>query len=548
MEEKERLEGSLIEFFQAAWPEIDPSPFALNWHLSAIAEHLEAVSRGEIRKLIINIPPRHSKTLLCGVAWQAWTWAQNHEPEFPLMGPQAKFLYLSYGDQLSLDTATTARRLIQSEWYQKRWPIKLRQDQEAKAKFDNYNGGTRISASFGGQVLGRGGDIKIIDDPHKLTDVESEIMRKEVLQTYDETLKSRVTDPRHTAEVIIMHRVHEGDLTGHILSDKYDTEFVHLMLPAEFDPARKCTTVLGWEDPRTQEGEMLWPDRWGAEELAPFKRIPYLWSGQYQQAPTPRGGGIFKREWWQLWEPDDGKWPQFDLVVASLDGAFTEKEENDPSAMTVWGLWKDKTTGGRFDAKSSQVWQVEGMGLPKVMLMKAWRKHLQMHGTVVEPNPGESYRSWRRRAEPGWGLVEWVAETCRFRGSDGKIISTVDKLLIENKASGKTVAQEIQRLYTNEGWMTELIEPKGDKVARAHAVVPFFANGLIYAPDREWSDLVIDEMGVFPKGRYDDLTDSATQALRYLRSLGLIQRAEDIEAEDEYKSRHRSKKAALYPA
>jgi len=183
VEERERLEKSLIYFFEKAWPSFDPAPFTGNWHLEAIAEHLEAVSRGEIRRLLINLPPRHAKTLLVGVAWPAWLWAQERKPEYPLMGPQAKLMYLSYGITLSMDTATTARRLIQSPWYQEYWGkrVKLRGDQEAKVKFDTTAGGTRISSSFGGSVLGRGGDIRVIDDPHKLDEVESEIMRQQVI-------------------------------------------------------------------------------------------------------------------------------------------------------------------------------------------------------------------------------------------------------------------------------------------------------------------------------------------------------------------------------
>jgi predicted phage terminase large subunit-like protein len=182
------------------------------------------------------------------------------------------------------------------------------------------------------------------------------------------------------------------------------------------------------------------------------------------------------------------------------------------------------------------------------MLVKGWRKHLELHGLITERKKDETTRSWLRRAQPEWGLVEWVAETCRFRNADGVVIGTVDRLLIEAKASGITVAQEIQRLYGDEGWITELDDPHGDKVARAHSVVPIFANAQVYAPDREWADVVIDEMATFPHGRYDDLTDTATQALRHLRAGGMLQQKSEIAAEDDRRSRLKSRKGALYPA
>lgn len=525
---KRACENSLYEFFKAAWPNFDPAPFEGNWHLEAIAEHLEAVTRGHIRKLLINIPPRCGKTLMMQVAWPAWTWAQSAPG--PLSGPQVKFMSLTYAGDLAREQATTARRLIDSQWYQSNWGdrVKIDPHQDNKERFDTLAGGSRISTSFEGVALGRGADIKMIDDPIKPNEADSETARDTINKTYDETLRNRTTDPRFSAEVITMQRLNEGDLSGHVLAT--DPDFVHLMLPMVYDSGRHCVTSVGFEDPREEDGELLWPERFDEKVLEPFKRSPYQWAGQYQQAPAPRGGGIIKREWWQLWEPSDGKWPTFEFLLASLDGAYTEKEENDPSAMTVWGIFRSAENN-----------------LPCAMLVKAWRKHLQIHGTLVERGPNETYRQYRKRAEPGWGLVEWVAETCRFRNADGVVIGTVDKLLIEAKATGISTAQEIRRLYGEEGWTTVLDDPKGDKTARVLSVVPAFANGQVWAPEREWSDLVLDEMSVFPKGRYDDLTDSATAALRHLRGLGLLANRDELKSDEEQRSRLRRKTSALYP-
>jgi predicted phage terminase large subunit-like protein len=542
------LENSLIEFVRAAWPEIDPAALQLNWHHEAIAEHLEAVARGQIRKLLINCPPRHTKTILVSVMFPAWIWAQRANDKYPLLGSQAKFLCLSYSDQLAMDNATLARRLVNCEWYQQRWGSRVRiaEDQDAKNKFDNAAGGSRISASFGGSVLGRGGDIKIIDDPHKVDEVESQVTRESILRTYDGTLKSRITDPHTAAEIIIMQRLHENDLAGHVLDS--DDEFVHLSLPAEYDTARHCKTVIGWEDPRTQDGELLWPERFGPNELVPFRTNPYEWAGQWQQSPAPRGGAIFRREWWQLWEPADGKFPQCDYIIASLDSAYTEKEQNDPSGFTVWGVFAPKQT---MQLPSGHI--VETDMSPRVILMDAWRKHLPIHGEHVEYLPEEetalastdeaevkaAVKCYEARAKPHWGLVELVAHSCRrFK---------VDALLIEAKASGLDVAHEMRRLYADEKWSVHEQPVKGDKVARAHAVIPAFTRGLVYAPDRDWAEMVISEMETFPKGRFKDLTDSATQALKYLREGGMLEHPEERQRDELRLRRHKPKRMALYP-
>jgi len=528
-EEIKRLEGSLIEFFRAAWPEFDPAPYVHGWHLEAIAEHLEAVSYGQIRKLLVNIAPRHSKTLLTSVAWPAWLWAKEPDPKFPLIGPQAKFLCLSYGDHLALDSATTMRRLVQGKWYQDRWGkrVQLTADQEAKSKFDTTVGGTRISSSFGGTVTGRGGDIKIIDDPLKADEAESEVKREHVLRTYDGTLKSRITDPKHSAEVIIMQRLHERDLSEHVLDT--DPDFVHLWLPEEYEPDRKCVTSIGWSDPRTEEGELLWPERFGPKELEPFRRNPYEWAGQWQQRPEVRGGAIFKREDWGLYITESGKLPTPDYVVASLDPAYTEKQENDPSGFTVWSAYRGED------------------GHTKLMCINAWMKRLPIHGYDVERQPGEKEAAYIARCKPHWGLVEWVAHSCR--------VFKVNVLLIESKASGLSVAQEMARLHRGQGYSVQLVDPKGaDKVARAWAVQHLFADGMIELPAyedgslRDWGQQLVDQCAAFPKGANDDLVDSTTQALRHLRDRHLAVRKDERAMAEMEAGRHRSQPKPLYPA
>jgi predicted phage terminase large subunit-like protein len=357
----------------------------------------------------------------------------------------------------------------------------------------------------GGVLTGEGAQIIVVDDPHNTIEIESEAERENVLRWWDEALSTRLNDPRTGAIVAIMQRLHEDDLTGHILSRDSAREWVHLMLPMRHDPRRHCVTALPWEDPRSTDGELLWPERFGEAEVRRLERElgSYGAAGQLQQAPAPRGGGLFKKQWWQLWPPDGEEfdatgaalqplfYPKMECVVASLDTALTTKTENDWSALTVWGMWRD--TGGLSWYKNGgeRIDPLRQIGAPKIMLMSAWQDRLEFHA-----------------------LVDRVIATCRKR--------KVDRLLIEAKTAGHSVAQEIVRLCGREEFGVTLINPGAqDKVARAYSVQHLFENGLVYAPDRDWAELVIREMATFPKGKHDDLTDTATQAVKFLRDSGM---------------------------
>lgn len=500
---------SFREFIQLAWPHIEPNPFVPGWHIDAIADHLEAVSRGQIPRLLINVPPRTSKSTITSIMWPAWTWAQKKHPDYRLLGGAVRFVFASYAQSLGVDMSVACRRLIESQWYRQNWPeLKLTSDQNNKMKFDTSIGGARLMTSVGAGVTGRGGDIFAIDDPHSTQDAESDLEREAVLTWWRQTVQSRLNDPNSGAFVIIMQRLHEADLSGYIL-DTSEADWVHLCLPMCYESERHCVTVPlvlpdsppnppAWEDPRSEEGELLAPSRFNQKyvDLQAREVGPYVFAGQYQQRPNPMGGEIFRLEWWQHWPHD--KYPTFDLMLASLDTAYTEKEENDWSALTIWGCWKDEN------------------GLPQLMLVYAWRDRLTIHP-----------------------LVQKVARTCR------RPMYPVDKILIEAKASGLSVAQELQRLFGGEDLSVEIIDPKGDKVARAVAVQALFAPstrvlrlyagdsktittpGIVWAPDKSWADMVKNEAATFPKGRHDDLVDSMVQALKWLRDMGFAKRREE---------------------
>lgn len=520
-----------------------------------IAEHLEAISRGQIRNLIINQPPRTMKSIMTSVAYTAWTWAQEADPEYPLIGPGVQFLTASYAQSLSLRDSVKCRRLIESPWYQSNWGKRfaLTGDQNTKIRFENDRGGYRLATSVGGALTGEGGSIIIVDDPHNTIEAESDAIRQNTLDWWDEALSTRLNDPKTGAYIIVMQRLHDEDLTGHILS-KDNGSFQHLMLPMRYDSARTCVTDLGFEDPREEDGELLWEERFGEPEVEALERAlgPYATSSQLQQSPSPRGGGIIKREFWQLWEgPLDAQgreqFPMLEYVVGYLDTAFTEKQENDYCAMTVWGMWTKQESRMIPQGQFNQGFQPESsiQSIPKLILLNAWKKRLTLHGPMFDET---EYPGWNKMAKAErdtilrkhWGVCEWANHTAkRFN---------CDTLLIENKANGIDVANEFRRLYRDSPFMVQLDDPgRKDKVARAHAVVPMFADKMIYAPDRDWAEMVIADTSNFPKIAHDDLVDTVTGALLFFRRNNLTElRAERLQGEDELR-KFKPKATKLYP-
>lgn len=515
-------EESLYLFLKGAWRLMDSSMWRDSWAIEAVAEHLQAVVDGQIRRLLINIPPRMGKSSACSVALPAWTWAQSHRS--PTSGPGVQFLHSSYANQLSLRDSVKCRRLIESPWYQARWGdrFRLTSDQNTKSRFSNDQGGERLISSVTAAVTGEGGSIIVIDDPNAADDVNSEVTLETAIDWWEGTMSTRLNDQNTGAFIIIQQRIAENDLTGHIL-EKEASDWVHLCLPMRYEPERSYITPIGWKDPRTEAGELLWPERFNDDTTARLeKRLgPYRAAGQLQQRPEPAGGGVIKRDWWQTWE--EQAYPPMDFIVASLDTAYTTVTMNDMSALTVWGVFTEDGTAAAtrvIDGEGRPVYldRQHTESAPKVMLMHAWQSRLELHE-----------------------LVEKVARTCQSL--------KVDKLLIENKAAGISVAQEIRRLYQNERWSVQLQDPRSqDKLARLYSVQHLFAEGLVWAPDRVWADMVITQVGQFPKGKHDDLVDTVSQALRHLRSLGLLSRSAERLYELEMQKQYPQKSVPLYPA
>jgi predicted phage terminase large subunit-like protein len=468
--------------------------FVDNWHIQALCDHLEAVTAGDITRVLFNVPPGAMKSLLVNVFWPAWEWG-------PRNMPWVRYLSASYSEDLTVRDNRRCRAILADPRYQEMWGDRVQIDprQDATGNFATMAKGWRIATSVGGVGTGERADRVIIDDPHSIKTADSEIIRNATLQWWREVIPTRVNDAQKSAFVVIMQRVHEEDVSGDIIAQG---GWTHVMIPMRFDAQRAGRTKIGWSDPRTEDGDLFWPARFPDWTVQRDEQVlgKFAVASQFQQSPAPRGGGIVLREWWKLWPPEgqEDSWttyvtddrgrevakpvnPECSYVLLSVDTAYTEKEENDWSACTVWGSF-------------------EMNGNPKIILLEAWRERLEMRALVMK-----------------------ILDTARRRKADG--------VLIEAKASGLSVMQEMRRLM-RDGEFTIFSEvPRGDKVARLHAVVPQFSGGLVYAPNRGWADMVIEEIASFPRAKHDDLVDTASSALKKLRELGIVQHPAEVEAE-----------------
>lgn len=521
--------AGLLRFVKHFWHVLEPqNPFVDGWPIHAICDHLQAVSEGKIKRLLINVPPGWSKSILTDCYWPAWEWAT--------VGAHLRYVTFSYSSSLTERDNRRFGAVVTSGEYQELYGDRIQVVKLGEKMVSNRKTGWKLASSVGGVGTGERGDRIVLDDPLNVKDAESETVRDETLRWFQESMSNRLNDMETGAIVIIMQRVHGQDVSGLIL-DK-GLPYCHLCIPMRYEYDRQTNdnyepikTDIGWYDPRYDmgtadetDGILAWPERFPDHVVDSIEQEvgPFAFHGQYQQSPSPRGGGIFKREWWQLWESADGKFPVFDYVLGSLDSAFTEQERNDPSALTIWGIFQND------------------QGQNRAMLVHAWRKHLEFSGPRLVQSPNESRGQWIVRTQPTWGLLEWVKHTCeRFK---------VDNLLIEAKASGMSAAQELRNRYGRLDFGVQLCPVKGSKEARAYAAQPTFSQLLVYAPARDWAELCIEEMEAFPKHKYDDLTDSVTQSIKFMRDAGLLntdEEAKAMEVEESVEWLRRQKKGGV---
>lgn len=478
-EQKRAAEDSLHEFIKQAWHVVEPgAPFVDGWHIRAIAEHLEAVTKGDIRNLLINIPPRHSKSLIVSVLWPMWYW---------LSRPSTQFLCASYSGTLSTRDNLKSRRLIQSPWYQERWAdvFALTGDQNAKMRFENNKTGYRIATSVGGTATGEGANVLIGDDLNSAQEAQSDIIRESTEEWFSQVWSSRRNNPKKDSMVVVAQRLHEKDISGYILEELGNWD--HICIPAEYDGVKRKTS-LGYYDPRKKEGDLICPERFGPEEITALKQMlgVYGSSGQLQQDPTPASGGILKTSYIQLWPSDRGL-PPFEYVLQSYDCAFTEKTTGDPTACTVWAVFTHD-------------------GQRNVMLVDAWDDHL-------------SYPNMRTRVVKDWSTeYGGMSKENAFHRA-----RRPDRILIEEKASGQSLLQDLRlakvpAIGYNPG--------RADKISRAHQAAPTLELGMVWVPESaktpghpvSWAAQFMKQVAKFPVAEHDDYVDTFTQAIIYLKN------------------------------
>lgn len=314
-------------FVDYAWPALSPGvEFKDNWHIHAICEHLEAVKRGEIKKLIVNMPFRQLKSTIISQAFMAWDWIDD---------PQMQYLTASYAKDLSTRDAVASRRIIESVDYQRSFgdKFKMTTDQNVKTRYENDKGGGRVSTSTDAAATGFGGNRRFVDDPVNPRQADSPVSVAAGVEWWKGVLSTRANDPENDVIVLVQQRLSEKDTTGYVLANESGWE--HLVLPMRYEAQHTKTTSLGFVDPRKTEGELLMPSRVGEQAVADIERSigSYHTNAQLQQRPEPRGGVIFDRNDWKYWTVK----VEYDEVIISVDCSFKSLQTSDRVAIHVWG-------------------------------------------------------------------------------------------------------------------------------------------------------------------------------------------------------------------
>lgn len=515
----------LHEFVRQSWSIVEPGmPFIDNWHIGAICDHLEAVERGDIRNLLINIPPGHAKSLLVSVFWPAWMWARR---------PAWRGLFGSYAEQLAVRDSVRCRMLVSHPWYKKNFSQpaewKLVWDQNTKGFFKNTATGERMSVSVGSRATGFRGNAVVIDDPLNATEVQSLAALERAIYWYDKAMSTRLNDPRVDVKIVIMQRLHELDLSGHLITSG---TYEHLCLPSEFEPKRKTYTFIQkktcscprvarriryidddgdekemevlqecacervrtpfWEDPRTKPNELLFPELFPQKVLDELKTPHMLgasgFAGQHQQRPAPEEGERFKKVWWRFFrhegDPEvgvrpDGCYkgaartlPKLDQIILSLDATFKKGLKTDYVVFQIWGTQK----ADRY-------------------LLDQSRARRTFTETLTE----------MRRLVAKWPMAK--------------------RKIVEDKANGPAIIDALQREMSG----IVPVEPEGGKEARAAAAQPEVESGNVFLCDgAPWLEEFVEEFAAFPNGAHDDQVDAYSQAMKELAGSSAITRLREL--------------------
>jgi predicted phage terminase large subunit-like protein len=452
----------LVEFGRRAWHLVEPSvPYKHNWHVDQICNHLLAMTAGVAPMLVVNVPPGTGKSLWFSVFYPAWLWT---------VWPGATLIYASYDTGISCRDAERTLKIIQSDWYQERWPhVQLASRTPSKTDFSNTAGGFRFATSVEGAVTGRHADIRVVDDPIKPVDVTggaaaSGVQLQKVIDWHDGTLSTRVKDPNCPRLALIMQRLHLGDLAGYLL-EKYKSQVTHLRLPMRYEPESPSWNEGIGGDMRTFPGELLWPGRYNEAAVRKLELELNIWApAQLQQNPVTAEGEIFKGSWFKTYRK--AELPPNLSYAMSVDCTFRATTGSDFVCVQIWG-----TNGVKF------------------FLLEEVCERLSFTDTVAAIRAA---------------LVRWPR---------------VGPKLIEAKANGDAVIELLSKTVIG----IIPITPEGGKIARANAVSHLHQAGNVFYPDpseQNWSQTHQVELLSFPKAKHDDRVDAETQYLAYASQNG----------------------------
>jgi predicted phage terminase large subunit-like protein len=456
---RQKAANDFMAYVNYVWPS-----FIHGRHHEKMARAFERVARGEVKRLIINMPPRHTKSEFASYLLPSW---------FLGMYPGKKIIQTSHTAELAVGFGRKVRNLVDSDAYKDIFPdVALQSDSKAAGRWATNYGGDYFAIGVGGAVTGKGADLLIIDDPHS----EQEAALSEVNpEIYDKTYEWYTSGPRQRLQpggaiVIVMTRWSKKDLTGQVLkaaAQRSGEEWEVIDFPA----------IL-------PSGKPLWPQFWSLRELAALKEeLPNgKWMAQYMQQPTSDVSAIIKREWWQIW-PDDSP-PFCEFIIQSWDTAFLKTERSDYSACTTWGVfYKPDATG---------------INRANIILLNAFKARME-------------FPELKQRAQQEF--KEWNPDT----------------LVVEAKAAGSPLIFELRAMGIP---VQEYTPTKGnDKIARLNSVSDIFASGMVWVPNTNWAEELVEEVASFPSGEHDDMVDSMSQALIRYRRGGFIRLESDEEDE-----------------
>jgi len=445
----EQIEGAqtdFLSFVRYAWPDA-----IIGAHHKKMADAFNRVSRGTLKRLIINMPPRHTKSEFASYLLPAFIMGRK---------PDTKIIESTHTGELAVRFGRKVRNLMDTDHYKQLFPdVILQADSKAAGRWDTNHGGEYFAVGVGGAMTGRGADLLIVDDPHSEQDALSPLALDNAYEWYTSGPRQRLQPGG--AIVIVMTRWGTKDLTARVLkqqvnhnADKWEVIEFPAILPS---------------------GNALWPEFWKLEELEGVKASLSLqkWNAQWQQQPSNDEGAILKREWWNVWEED--RPPKCEYTIQSYDTAYSKKETADFSVITTWGVfYPSDDSGANIILLGMQKGRWDFPELKRVAL--------------------EEYKYWNP-----------------------------DNVLIEAKATGVTLQQELRRL----GIPVTMYTPGGrksgtDKISRANSVAPILEAGMCWVPDSDWAEELVEECAAFPHGDNDDMVDSTTQALMRFRQGNFI--------------------------